>query len=604
MLFRSVLTITATAYFDTKNVGTHKTITITLWAITGTDAGKYVVDSITSTSTVYANITPKTLTVTATGINKVYDGGTTATVTLANDKVAGDVLTFSYVGNFDTKHVGIGKTVSVTAITITGVADAGNYTLASTTTTTTANITTRAIAVNAITNTKVYDGGTTAAAVPTWDPALVGTDTFAPIETYVTKHVGAANKVLVPSGVVNDGNSGLDYSYTYNNFNTGTITARAIVVTAVDNNKVYDNNLTAAGVPTWAPALVGTDTFAPTETYTTEHFGIGNKILVPAGVVVDGNSGLDYSYTYTNFTAGTITKLPVTVTAVNDNRVYNGGTSSTGVPTWSTLAPGDTFVPAPTQVYSDKHVGLGNKTLIPSGVVNDGNSGLDYSYTYTNYTAGTITARAITLTAVYDSKEYDGTTSSTGVPTWAPALVGTDTFIPAPTQTFSKKNVGMGNKILIPAGVVNDGNSGLNYAYTYTNYTLGSITAKPITVTAVTDTKEYDGTTSSVGVPVITPGLATGDTEGSYPSGIYQTFATPNKGINKTLIPTGVVIDGNGGANYSYTWVNDTTGVIGPYITTLSLPNADLAVPYTQTLNAVFATPFTWSIVEIGRAHV
>src|SRR5204863_291513 len=41
-------------------------------------------------------ITPRPLTVSATGVNKVYDGTTTATVTLSDNRVAGDTLTASY----------------------------------------------------------------------------------------------------------------------------------------------------------------------------------------------------------------------------------------------------------------------------------------------------------------------------------------------------------------------------------------------------------------------------------------------------------------------------------------------------------------------------
>ena len=72
------------------------------------------------------------------------------------------------------------------------------------------------------------------------------------------------------------------------------------------------------------------------------------------------------------------------------------------------------------------------------------------------------------------------------------------------------------------------------------------------------DTKGYDATTSSDGVPTITSGsLVGGDT-----ATFTQTFDTANVGIDKTLTPAGTVNDGNGGANYTITFVNDTTGEI------------------------------------------
>src|SRR5204863_2051404 len=127
----------------------------------GTDAGNYALQNTTASTT--ANITKRYLTVSATGVNKVYDGNTTATVTLADNRVSGDVFTDSYTSaSFADKTVSTGKTVSVSGISISG-ADAANYTF-NTTASTTASITARALTVSATGVNKVYDG-TTAATV-------------------------------------------------------------------------------------------------------------------------------------------------------------------------------------------------------------------------------------------------------------------------------------------------------------------------------------------------------------------------------------------------------------------------------------------------------
>jgi len=97
------------------------------------------------------------LTVTATGVNKVYDGTTTAEVTLSDNRIPGDVFTDSYISaTFANKNVGTGITVTVTGISISGPA-AGNYSLASTTITTKANITSRVITVVAYPQMKVLN---------------------------------------------------------------------------------------------------------------------------------------------------------------------------------------------------------------------------------------------------------------------------------------------------------------------------------------------------------------------------------------------------------------------------------------------------------------
>ena len=118
-------------------------------------------------------------------MNKVYDGTTTATVTLADNRVAGDTFTDTYTSAvFLSKNVGTGETVNVSGISISGPG-ASNYTY-NTIATTTANITPAPLTFTAVTNTKVYDGTTSAAAIPTVS-GLKGSDTVTNLtETYAT----------------------------------------------------------------------------------------------------------------------------------------------------------------------------------------------------------------------------------------------------------------------------------------------------------------------------------------------------------------------------------------------------------------------------------
>src|SRR5207249_2024352 len=81
------------ATFDTKNVGTGKTVSVSGISISGADAGNYTFNTTASTM---ADITARALTISATGVNKVYDGITTGTVTLSDNRVSGDVFTDSY----------------------------------------------------------------------------------------------------------------------------------------------------------------------------------------------------------------------------------------------------------------------------------------------------------------------------------------------------------------------------------------------------------------------------------------------------------------------------------------------------------------------------
>src|SRR5205823_2602032 len=100
------------------SAGINKTVSVSGISVSGTDAANYTFNSTASTT---ANITARSLSVTATGMNKVYDGTTSATVTLADDRVAGDSLTTSYTSaSFASKAVGSAKTVSVSGMSISG----------------------------------------------------------------------------------------------------------------------------------------------------------------------------------------------------------------------------------------------------------------------------------------------------------------------------------------------------------------------------------------------------------------------------------------------------------------------------------------------------
>src|SRR5581483_11716308 len=133
----------------------------------------------------------------------------------------------------------------------------------------------------------------------------------------------------------------------------------------------------------------------------------------------------------------------------------------------------------------------------------------------------------------------DGTTSAAATPTITTgSLVGGDTanF----TESYASKNVGTG-LTLTPAGSVSDGNGGNNYAVTFVNDTTGVITARAITVSAATNSKGYDGTTSAAATPTITTGSLVGGDSANF----TESYASKNVGTGLTLTPSGSVSDGN-----------------------------------------------------------
>src|SRR5204863_6942781 len=103
----SLTTSYTSASFATKTVGTAKTVSVSGISISGTDAANYTPNTTASAS---ADITARSLTVTATGVNKAYDGTSTATVTLSDNRVSSDTLTDNYtIASFADKNIGTAK---------------------------------------------------------------------------------------------------------------------------------------------------------------------------------------------------------------------------------------------------------------------------------------------------------------------------------------------------------------------------------------------------------------------------------------------------------------------------------------------------------------
>lgn len=137
------LAFTRTAEFDTRYVGTAKTVFYRSVIISGgSDKDNYVLETETSHWKTNSDrvISKAHVTVAITADNKVYDGNTQATVTLSGNFVTGDIVSLSYASaQFEDDVVGDNKTVTVTGIALEG-SDAGQYTLTSTSGSATASI--------------------------------------------------------------------------------------------------------------------------------------------------------------------------------------------------------------------------------------------------------------------------------------------------------------------------------------------------------------------------------------------------------------------------------------------------------------------------------
>jgi hypothetical protein len=246
------------ASFGDKNVATGKSVSVSNIAITGGDSGNYQLT--TTAGSTSADITVRDLTPTAHGVNRGYDGTKAASVTFTDDRVSGDAFNYSYLAEFNNRNVGTSKPISVTSIAIS-TGDAGNYQLTTTTGSTTANVAQAPLTITAIANIKTADGGVLASATPTVSGTVYSPDVAKFRERYSTA-AAADNKTMIPSGFVDDGNSGNNYSYDFQNVTTGrirpaaaaTITFLTQPIDTKTNTPIYAVCVPSGGANPCAPA--------------------------------------------------------------------------------------------------------------------------------------------------------------------------------------------------------------------------------------------------------------------------------------------------------------------------------------------------------------
>ncbi len=224
--------------------------------------------------------------------------------------------------------------------------------------------------------------------------------------------------------------------------------------------------------------------------------------------------------------------------------------------------------PGFTQVFdSPNSSALNGRTLTPSGMVSDGNSGNNYSYTFTTAN-GTINPKPIIATLTAANKTYDGTNTEPDVSmscSVAPVVSG-ETVNCAPTSgTFDAPNAGTHT---VMAMVTISGAAASNYTLGSSGTALSSvsatasanITTKPITATLTAADKIYDGSAMEPNASMscsLTGVVATdsGNVSCTPSSGTFNTsqVATANQ------VTAMVTISGTAAGNYTLGAAGTTT---------------------------------------------
>ncbi|MCW2406959.1 filamentous hemagglutinin family protein, partial [Sphingobium sp. B1D7B] len=554
-----------TASYDTKNVGFGKTVTVTGLALSGTDAANYSVNATASAQ--IGVITAKTLTASVSALSKTYDGNifsnlSAGDITLSG-VVAGDTVTngAGAVATYADKNAGTGKSVTVAGLTLSG-ADASNYTVANTVSTTNGTILAKALTVSLTgTASKVYDGTRTAtlAAGNFALSGLIGGDNAALVAgsgTYDDKNVGTGKTVTVNSLTLSGSDAG-NYTLAASvSGNIGTITAKTLTASVTNLTKTYDGSASAtlgAGDLSLT-GVIGSDAVqlgaGATSVYSDKNAGTGKAVTV-SNLTITGSDSANYVLASSTASGlGTILKKALSLSLTGSAaKVYDGSTSATLTNANYSMTGnigGDTVaLVTGTAVYDDRNAGS-NKTVSVSGLSLSGVDAGNYSLASAiTGTIGTITAKGLTLTAVAGNKVYDGTTASADA-VQISGLVAGDTV--AATQSFDSKNAGT-RALQVDSGyIVSDGNGGANYVVTVGSAAVGTIAQRQLTATANANDKVYDGSTAATGTLTLA-NVVSGDTVVT--SGGQLAFVDRNAGNGKAVTASGWNLSGADAANYT-----------------------------------------------------
>ncbi|WP_346309133.1 YDG domain-containing protein, partial [Limnohabitans sp.] len=567
--------------FADKHAGMGKTVSLS-YTLNGTAKDNYsIIDQATTT----ADITQLALTVSATGVSKVYDGGTGMTnVNLTSNKLTVndvvDDVSVSVIGSFTNKDAGINKGYTLEVIGVSG-ADARNYSLTIGTVFNGAGgtITQRALTVTANHAVKTYDGqnwaggnGLSYSGFASGEDASVLTGTVAWGGTAQGVR-NAGSYTLSASGYATTSN----YSFNYVD-GTLTIDPAALTLSAVSETKVYDATTTSLGTVLVSGLQVGDSISNLTQAFDSKAVGTGasrlNVVTGASGYVInDGNNSANYTVTL-QAASGEITQRAIAIGGITaSSKEYNGNdtatvnttvdantnaTSAAGATGWIV---GDDFVVNATGVFSDKHVGT-NKVVTLTSTYSGTDVG-NYLITDQATTTADITPKSITITGITAAdKVYNGTNAVVVSVDDATGWIETDSFRVDANGSFADRHVGTGKTVNL--NVSYSGDDIGNYIVTVPASTTANITAKPVTLNAPTATRDYNGQTGYTATDAQMAALTSAlGVAGDSVSGITLTFDDKNVGENKLLTASNLVInDGNGGNNYAVELVNNNQSSI------------------------------------------
>jgi M6 family metalloprotease-like protein/uncharacterized repeat protein (TIGR02543 family) len=531
----------AVATFGSKGVGVNKTVTVTGLELTGEQAENYMINNQTTT----ASITKRDLTLDSfTADSKIYDGGTTVTGTgFDDDRIEGDILSFTYNAEFEDKNIGTNKAVNYADIEVSGI-HVGNYQLVSNTGIAYADILPIELTIGGsfTVDNKVYDGTTETTIV---DNSLIinGIILFEDVQLanlefqFNSKDAGNDIEVSITSALIVGDDIG-NYTLTLDGSPTATadISMKALQITADNKSKLYG----------------GTE---PTLTATFDSFAVGEDISDLEGTLTisrePGEDVATYQITPSGVTSGnynitfntgtfTINKKPLLISADDKTKVYGSVDPSFSVQ-YAGFITGEnaTYLSGSLSIDRAEGENVGNYAITPSGLTST-----NYAITYEDGNLS-ITKKTLNITADDKSKVYGDLD-----PAFTVVYGG---FITGENSSYLTGSLSINRSAGENAGTYTITPSGFTSSNYNINYVIGTltITKKSLLITAENKAKVY-GDVDPV-YTVTYNGFITGDNSSNLTGTLtFNRIAGENVG-SYTITPSGLTA-----LNYTITFETGT----------------------------------------------
>jgi filamentous hemagglutinin family protein len=355
-----------------------------------------------------------------------------------------------------------------------------------------------------------------------------GAPATAPIGAYPIVASNAAGGTFIPG----------NYNITYVN-GTLTVNKAPLTITANSASKTYDGLTFSGGAGATFSGFVNGETSAVLGgTLSYGGSSEGAKNVGSYAITLGGLSATNYALTYGEGVL-TISQAPLTITANNASRIYDGRAFAGGNGVnYSGFVNGETSaVLSGTLGYGGSSQGAknsGSYAITPSGL-----SAENYALTYVNGTLS-ISKAPLIVTANNANRIYDGLASSGGNGVNYSGFVnGENSAVLGGTLSYGGTSQGAKNAGSYP--ITPSGLSAANYDLAYANGTL-IINKAPLIIIANNATKTFDGGAYSGGNGVTYSGFVNG--ENSAVLGGTLRYGGSSQGAFSvgayTILPTGI----------------------------------------------------------------